>query len=105
MPFGNRETVSTPAEMNACPSPALMAWNAIRVVCKRRRAVPVHRCSGQEVVPEFDRDDPGDVETGLAARLAAAHHQIVDVVRVQGGTLSSAARPSELRQIVWPHVS
>ena len=33
VPFGNRETVSTPAEMNACPSPALMAWNAIRVVC------------------------------------------------------------------------
>ncbi len=27
------ETVSTPAEMKASPSPALMAWNAIRVVC------------------------------------------------------------------------
>ena len=33
LPFGKRDTVSTPAEMNACPSPALMAWKAIRVVC------------------------------------------------------------------------
>lgn len=33
LPLAKRETVSTPAEMNACPSPALMAWNAIRVVC------------------------------------------------------------------------
>jgi hypothetical protein len=33
VPFGNRDTVSTPAEMNADPSPALIAWNAIRVVC------------------------------------------------------------------------
>ncbi|BBX20588.1 hypothetical protein MDUV_54480 [Mycolicibacterium duvalii] len=29
----DRETVSTPAEMNASPSPALIAWKAIRVVC------------------------------------------------------------------------
>ena len=27
------ETVSTPAEMNVSPSPALIAWKAIRVVC------------------------------------------------------------------------
>jgi hypothetical protein len=33
VPFGNRETVSTPAETNALPSPALIAWNAIRMVC------------------------------------------------------------------------
>ena len=33
LPLANRDTVSTPAEMNADPSPALMAWNAIRVVC------------------------------------------------------------------------
>ena len=33
VPFTNRDTVSTPAEMNASPSPALMAWKAIRVVC------------------------------------------------------------------------
>ncbi|CFS55591.1 Uncharacterised protein [Mycobacterium tuberculosis] len=32
-PLANRETVSTPAEMNASPSPALIAWKAIRVVC------------------------------------------------------------------------
>ena len=32
-PSANRDTVSTPAEMNASPSPALIAWNAIRVVC------------------------------------------------------------------------
>ena len=29
----NRETISTPAEMKMSPSPALMAWKAIRVDC------------------------------------------------------------------------
>jgi hypothetical protein len=33
LPFAYLLTHSTPAEMNASPSPALMAWNAIRVVC------------------------------------------------------------------------
>jgi len=33
LPLMKRDTVSTPAEMNASPSPALIAWNAIRVVC------------------------------------------------------------------------
>ena len=32
-PCAKRETVSTPAEMNTSPSPALIAWKAIRVVC------------------------------------------------------------------------
>lgn len=34
LPFENRDTVSTPAEMKTSPSPALIAWNAIRVVCR-----------------------------------------------------------------------
>ncbi len=33
VPFGKWDTVSTPAEMKTSPSPALMAWKAIRVVC------------------------------------------------------------------------
>ncbi len=33
LPLMNRDTVSTPAEMKASPSPALIAWNAIRMVC------------------------------------------------------------------------
>ena len=33
VPFSNRDTVSTPAETNTSPSPALIAWKAIRVVC------------------------------------------------------------------------
>ena len=33
LPLAKRLTHSTPAEMNASPSPALIAWNAIRVVC------------------------------------------------------------------------
>ena len=33
LPLMNRDTVSTPAEMNASPSPALIAWKAIRMVC------------------------------------------------------------------------
>ena len=32
VPLAKRETVSTPAETNTSPSPALIAWNAIRVV-------------------------------------------------------------------------
>jgi hypothetical protein len=33
LPLMKRLTVSTPALMYASPSPALMAWKAIRVVC------------------------------------------------------------------------
>jgi len=33
LPLLNRLTHSTPAEMYASPSPALIAWNAIRVLC------------------------------------------------------------------------
>ena len=33
VPFANRDTVSTPALTYTSPSPALIAWNAIRVVC------------------------------------------------------------------------
>ena len=33
VPFANRDTISTPAETKTSPSPALMAWKAIRVVC------------------------------------------------------------------------
>ena len=33
LPLANLLTHSTPAEMYTSPSPALMAWNAIRVVC------------------------------------------------------------------------
>ena len=33
VPLANRDTVSTPAETKMSPSPALIAWNAIRVVC------------------------------------------------------------------------
>ena len=34
LPFAYRLTVSTPAATNACPSPALIAWKAIRIVCR-----------------------------------------------------------------------
>jgi hypothetical protein len=33
LPRAYRDTISTPAETNTSPSPALIAWNAIRVVC------------------------------------------------------------------------
>jgi hypothetical protein len=33
LPFTKRLTISTPAEMNTSPSPALIACIAIRVVC------------------------------------------------------------------------
>src|SRR5919204_206617 len=45
---------STPAATNASPSPALTAWNAIRIVCrldaqKRLTVVPEQRCApGQQ---------------------------------------------------------
>ena len=32
-PLTNRDTISTPAEMNTSPSPALIACIAMRVVC------------------------------------------------------------------------
>ena len=33
VPLRKRETVSTPAETKTSPSPARIAWKAIRVVC------------------------------------------------------------------------
>ncbi len=33
LPRAKLDTDSTPAEMKTLPSPALIAWNAIRVVC------------------------------------------------------------------------
>ena len=33
LPLTNRDTISTPAEMNTSPSPALIACMAMRVVC------------------------------------------------------------------------
>ena len=33
LPFTNRDTISTPAEMKTSPSPALIACIAMRVVC------------------------------------------------------------------------
>ena len=33
LPLASRLTHSTPAEMYTSPSPALIAWKAIRVVC------------------------------------------------------------------------
>ena len=33
VPLAKRDTVSTPAETKMSPSPALIAWKAIRVVC------------------------------------------------------------------------
>jgi hypothetical protein len=33
MPLMKRLTVSTPAAMKMSPSPALMAWPAMRIVC------------------------------------------------------------------------
>ena len=34
LPLASRLTHSTPAEMYTSPSPALIAWKAIRVVCR-----------------------------------------------------------------------
>ena len=34
LPLASRLTHSTPAETYTSPSPALIAWNAIRVVCR-----------------------------------------------------------------------
>jgi hypothetical protein len=50
---------------------------------QRRRAVPVHRGAGQEVVAKLDGHRAADVEAGLTAGLPAAHDQVVDLARVE----------------------
>jgi len=50
---------------------------------KRRRAVPVHRGAGEEVVAQLDGHRAADVEAGLTAGLPAAHHQVIDLARVE----------------------
>jgi hypothetical protein len=51
LPRAYRETVSTPAEMNTSPSPALMAWNAIRVVCSDEAQYRVSVAPGRKSYP------------------------------------------------------
>ena len=50
LPRAYRDTISTPAEMNTSPSPALIAWNAIRVVCSDEAQYRVSGRAGQVVV-------------------------------------------------------
>ena len=83
LPLANRDTVSTPAEMNTSPSPALMACNAIRVVCRLDAQYLVTVVPGRCVVAQHDGDDAADVEALLTAGQAAAHHQVVDRGRVE----------------------
>ena len=92
LPLTYRDTISTPAEMNTSPSPALMAWNAIRVVCSDEEQYRVSGDAWQVVEAEQYGDHPGHVVALLAAGQAAAEHQVVDVLRVELGHLVQAAR-------------
>jgi hypothetical protein len=63
-------------------------------------AVPVDRGPGQVVVAELHGDGAADVEARLTRGLAAAHHQVVDVVDVQAGDLVQGGLHGEGRQVV-----
>jgi hypothetical protein len=71
---------------------------------QRRRAVPVHRRARQEVVTQFDSDRAADVESGLATGLAATHHQVVDVARIQRRHLVQRCAHHLGGEVVRPHL-
>ena len=102
LPFTNRLTVSTPAEMNTSPSPALIAWKAIRVVCRARRAVAGQGGAGQVVHAEEDGDHAGHVETLFAAGEPAAEHQVLDVRRFELRDLRQRRTDHLDREVVGP---
>jgi hypothetical protein len=71
---------------------------------QRRRAVPVDGGAWQEVEAELDGDDPRQVESGFAAGLAAAQHQVVDLVRIQRGDLVEGGAHDLDGQVIGAHV-
>jgi len=53
LPLASRLTHSTPPEMNTSPSPALIAWNAIRVDCSEDEQYRVIVAPGSESSPSI----------------------------------------------------
>jgi len=91
-PRSNRETVSSPDGVQRHPGGL-----------HRRRAVPGNRGPGDGIEAEQDGDDPRHVVALLAARQAAAQHQVVNRGRVQGRNLVERG-PHQLRgQVVGSH--
>ncbi len=86
MPNWKRLDVSTPPATNTSPSPALMAWAAMRIVCSDDEQYRFTVTPGR-VEPGEERSHPGDVEPGLAAGLAAAEDHVLDLGRVELGDL------------------
>ncbi|SIN47088.1 Uncharacterised protein [Mycobacteroides abscessus subsp. abscessus] len=70
---------------------------------QRRRAVTVDGGAGQEVVAQLYRHRATDVETGLAAWLTAAQHQVVDILGVQCGHLVEGGAHHLRGQVIRPH--
>ena len=69
-----------------------------------RRAVTIHRHSRHVVETGKNGDDSGDVETLLAGRLAAAHHQVFDVVGLHLRNLGHQGFHHLGGQIIGSHV-
>ena len=72
------ETHSTPPETKMSPSPALIAWKAIRVVCTDEAQNRLIVEPGQAVEAGEHGDDPGHVGAVPAGRLGAAPVEVVD---------------------------
>lgn len=92
LPLGNRDTVSTPAEMNASPSPALIAWNAIREVCSdeeqyRLTVVPGRKSKPSSTATTRARLNPDSPPGWPQPRIRSSIW-----CGFNAGTLSSAAR-------------
>src|SRR6266511_2799925 len=82
LPRAYRETHSTPAEMNTSPSPALMAWKAIRVVCSDEEQCRVTVAPGRWSYPS----------RMATAGQAAAEVEVVDLARIESGHLVHGRR-------------
>ena len=89
--------------MNTSPSPALIAWNAMRVVCSDEAQYRLTVVPGSVVEPSGDRDRRGHVEALLARRLGAAEHQVVDVGGVERGHLVERGPHDRRGEVVGSH--
>src|ERR1700722_7730052 len=96
-PYWKRLTVSTPAATKTSPSPALMAWAAMRMVCRgeeqSRFAVTPGRAGA-----------PAAVVAGLAAGLAGAHEDVFDLLRIELGHLGQDFFDDEPGQVIGPTI-
>jgi hypothetical protein len=92
LPRASRETHSTPAETNTSPSPARMAWKAIRVVCRDDAQYRVSVAAGRPSSPSMVATTLAMLKPCSPPGRPQPRYRSSMVVGSSCGTLSRAAR-------------